>query len=321
MIRNVLLRTNLIRKISPKIKKSYRIVELEYYYISTEHPDPYVHQDPHQHYWLCWYFHRQNGKAYKSGTYKGLDISIGSINSPLSTPTTTTTATTTTSATNSGVGGLLIRSIINNETGEVIQGPCKVVNELIGETSVGDFVEELQTSALTTTLPVEIYSQDLLTFERAKSNGMTILRSPRVGLTFKRITPTQGKDYLMAPYRYTWSNIDFKANKQLLTIIQINLNKSNVSKKLYIKPSKASNDWLKEFQDGIKHQLEDERGDNLNENKRRYETRMSKYRTMELKPSDLCYLFGYLRGIRGDEIEHQLERDEDDSNGNDNGSG
>jgi len=300
LIRDILLRTNLVRKVSSTNKKTYRIVEIEYYYISSEHSDPYVHQDPHQHNWLCWYFHRQNGKSYKSGTYKGLDISIGSINSPILTS----------NPSHSGVGGLLIRSIINNETGEVTQGPCKVVNELLGETPVPDFVDELQNAALTTTLPVEIYSQDLLTFERTKSNGMTILRSPRVGLTFKRITPTQGKEYLMAPYRYTWASIDFKANKSLLSIIQINLNKSNQSKKLYIKPSKASNEWLKEFQDGIKHRQDDDIADNSNGNKRKFESRMSGFRE-EFKPSDLCYLYGYLRGLRGDEIEFQVERDDE----------
>lgn len=58
----------------------WRISEIEFYYHSNIHPDNYTHKDENQKRNGEWYFHRQNGKSYKGGTYKGLDISCGNEN-------------------------------------------------------------------------------------------------------------------------------------------------------------------------------------------------------------------------------------------------
>lgn len=304
LIHNILHRTSLVRNFSSsRATKTYRIVELEYYYSSLSHPDPYVHLDPHQSFWLCWYFHRQNGKSYKGGTYKGLDISIGDIGSPIDHP----------GKENKGAGGLLIRSIMNIETGEVIQGPCKVVNELLHQPnsdslSVHDLVSELQNSALSDSLPVRIESQNTLTFQRIKSNGHMILRSPRVGLTFRRVSPIQGRDYLMAPYRYTYSNIDYKANKALLSILKSNLNKFS-PRKFNIS---ASQDWLRSYKEGVTHRTEDKNRDAINHNHQAFQRRMSQYCTMDWKVADLCYLYGYLIDSTAitEMVDYDVERNE-----------
>jgi hypothetical protein len=312
LIHQILHRTALVRShsptpTSPAITKSYRIVELEYYYSSPEHPDPYVHLDPHQSHWMCWYFHRQNGKAYKGGTYKGLDISIGDIGSPIGSES-SSSRTKKTSAVPGGAGGLLIRSLLNIETGEVIQGPCRVVNELLSlhnnssPLSVHELVTELQNSALSDSLPVSITSQDRLTFQRIKSNGQKILCSPRVGLTFRRVTPLVGKEYLMAPYRYTYSKIDFKANKSLLTILGTNLNKLKTSFLKSSSPSSSKSssasaaEWMRNYQEGVRHRIEDNTQDAVSTRQEApaYQRRMAKYCQSDWKVSELCYLYGYL---------------------------
>ena len=303
LIHQILHRTALVRSYpshtnSAVTVKSYRIVELEYYYSSPEHPDPYVHLDSHQSHWMCWYFHRQNGKSYKGGTYKGLDITIGDIGSPIES---TKSSHSRSKDVGGGAGGLLIRSIVNIETGEVIQGPCKVVNELLTShnstsLSVHELVGELQNAALSDSLPVPIASQDRLTFQRIKSNGEKILCSPRVGLTFRRVTPLVGKEYLMAPYRYTYSKIDFKANKSLLTILGTNLNKLLKSSSLSSSKSSLASaaEWMRNYQEGVRHRSEDDSKDMGSPGQEAFRRRMAKYCQSDWKVSELCYLYGYL---------------------------
>eukprot|EP01129_Flabellula_baltica_P013952 TRINITY_DN6586_c0_g1_i1.p1 TRINITY_DN6586_c0_g1~~TRINITY_DN6586_c0_g1_i1.p1 ORF type:complete len:160 (-),score=26.54 TRINITY_DN6586_c0_g1_i1:415-828(-) len=57
----------------------YRIAELEIYYSGGAHIDTFTHCDPYQQSCGEWYFHRK-GKTYKSGSYKGLDITFGEAN-------------------------------------------------------------------------------------------------------------------------------------------------------------------------------------------------------------------------------------------------
>lgn len=56
--------------------KPFRLLEIEFYLNSKNHPDTFTHGDPQQSKRGEWYFHKQ-GKNYKSGTYKGLDIAFG----------------------------------------------------------------------------------------------------------------------------------------------------------------------------------------------------------------------------------------------------
>lgn len=87
----------------------FRIAEIELYLA----PDPYIHADPRQVATSGkWYFHRQNGKGYRRGTYKGLDLTCG----PPGTG-----------------GGILIRALVA-ANGEFVEGPCKVVDRILAET-------------------------------------------------------------------------------------------------------------------------------------------------------------------------------------------
>lgn len=54
----------------------HRILEIEFYFKSEKHPDPYPHVYPIEKDPAVWYFHR-HGNHYRPGNYKGLDITIG----------------------------------------------------------------------------------------------------------------------------------------------------------------------------------------------------------------------------------------------------
>ncbi len=57
-------------------KQAYRLVEIEFYYWSDAHPDPFAHRDPIQFSIGHWYFHRTRGTL-RSGSFKGLDLTFG----------------------------------------------------------------------------------------------------------------------------------------------------------------------------------------------------------------------------------------------------
>ncbi len=101
----------------------FDIVEVEAYLWCEGHEDPYVHRDPQQTNTCgAWYFHRE--KAAKIGfTLKGLDLTFGEPGEE--------------------AGGLLIRAIMNQATGEFIEGPSKVV-DMILRTTVVTCVAELK---------------------------------------------------------------------------------------------------------------------------------------------------------------------------------
>jgi len=86
-----------------------RFREIEFYVNHPNHPDKYTHSDVDQRRASCWYFHKI-GKTYRGGTYKGLDISIGGKNH---------------------FGGILIRSLLDQSTGDIIEGSCLCVNHMI----------------------------------------------------------------------------------------------------------------------------------------------------------------------------------------------
>lgn len=87
----------------------WRIVEIEFY----EAKDPYTHGSAEQHNTGTWYFHRHKNGTFKSGTYKGLDITNGAKDAP---------------------AGILIRSIWDVKNDVVIEGPCRVVDKILAET-------------------------------------------------------------------------------------------------------------------------------------------------------------------------------------------
>ncbi|CAG8531611.1 6478_t:CDS:1 [Paraglomus brasilianum] len=92
----------------------YSIVEIEFYLrdVASDHADPYTHGHVHQLTCGEWYFHRVGKNGYRGGTRKGVDITFGSTERNI-------------------YGGILIRSIKNERSGGVIEGPSLVVDQIL----------------------------------------------------------------------------------------------------------------------------------------------------------------------------------------------
>src|SRR6185436_703116 len=48
---------------------NHRLVEIEFYFDSKDHPDPFAHRHPEQAHCGRWYFHRI-GESYRGGSFK-----------------------------------------------------------------------------------------------------------------------------------------------------------------------------------------------------------------------------------------------------------
>lgn len=90
--------------------KEYRLAEIEFYINSKNHNDKYTHGDKNQKTSGKWYFHRYKNGSYKSGTYKGMDITLGDENTYF---------------------GILVRSIYDLNEKKMIEGPCRTVNKIL----------------------------------------------------------------------------------------------------------------------------------------------------------------------------------------------
>ena len=110
---NTILNHILIYLPLTKNKKAYRICEIEFYLFNNKtHKDNYVHCSLDQLKWQKFYFHQFKNGSYKSGTYKGMDMTFGVLEREI-------------------YFGVLIRSIMDMETGEFIEGPCRSVNKIL----------------------------------------------------------------------------------------------------------------------------------------------------------------------------------------------
>ena len=196
--------------------KSHRFCEIEFYFNhKIFHPDVFAHGDPIQKLFGRWYFHR-NGGAYKSGSFKGLDLTFGSAEAP---------------------GGVLIRSI-EDESGQIIDGPCMCVDHILdrtGEKKVIYLDKKIGS--------MEIWDTDspLCLKKSSTSHGRDIYRTARVGLTLKKARfdssfPPEDKTnlqikypyrgFVMSPYRFLSEPKKIKKGKLLLILA---LNKAGLS--------------------------------------------------------------------------------------------
>jgi hypothetical protein len=158
-------------------RREHRLVEIEFYWWSGAHPDPFTHRDPIQFSIGHWYFHRTRG-TYRGGSFKGLDLTFGQ---------------------GEASGGVLIRGLETPE-GTLIDGPSLCVDHLLDATGA-ESVAELDRAA-----------NDRLAWEdgnalllRASDEGdkRSLVRSPRVGLLLKRVRDREeATRYVMRPYRY-----------------------------------------------------------------------------------------------------------------------
>lgn len=197
--------------------EKYQLVELEYYLKDGTHDDPFIHHDKHQSILGKWYFHRQFGKMYKSGTYKGLDITFGYADKN-----------------KKCYGGILIRSIKNIKTNEIIEGPCKIVNLILknnNEPDISSFVKKCQeiNNDNEETVSVKMINNKSLLYLKYDDNNEltkeTIYSAPRVGLTLKKYTKER-EGYLMNNYRFI-NNVN--KIKKFKSGIVLSLWKNNVT--------------------------------------------------------------------------------------------
>lgn len=147
----------------------HRILEIEFYYFSLEHPDTFVHCNEMQLTTNQWYFHRAGSSAhsgYRGGTFKGLDITFGN---------------------GRDYGGILIRSI------QGVEGPCRVVDYILKLCSCGS-IEELVSK-----ISLDISAPGLLNLQSTDLPQYNISAGPRVGLSFKKANV---EDYIFRPYRF-----------------------------------------------------------------------------------------------------------------------
>lgn len=185
--------------------EEWKIAEIEYYLTDDTHKDPFIHGDEHQSTPGRWYFHRQNGKNYKSGTYKGLDITFGYQNSS-----------------SKVYGGILIRSIYQGKT--FIEGPCKTVDKIL-ELNGYDSINDLVSNYIDEDETLPIYSSLLKLTWKKGATERHILWAPRVGLTLKRYTKAR-EQYLMKDYRFLNS---IKYIKKFRSGVILSLHKAGAS--------------------------------------------------------------------------------------------
>jgi hypothetical protein len=156
--------------------EAHRLVEVEAYYHSTDHPDAFAHCDPIQLEQGRWYFHKTRG-TYRSGSFKGLDISFGD---------------------GKAHGGFLFRGL-EQADGTLIDGPSLLVDHLLEKAG-----------------KLDIYSLDVainarpawdtdspLHLVEVADEGRPIFTSARVGLSLKKLKPTaDNARYLLKNYRF-----------------------------------------------------------------------------------------------------------------------
>ena len=141
--------------------KEFRICEIEFYVNNENHKDIYTHGDSHQKTYGKWYFHRFPNGSYKSGTYKGVDLTLGNENTFF---------------------GVLIRSIYDTDTDEMIDGPCKVVNKILELSNNAADVKEYMENRSS---PISARSTKNFYIKRKNLDLEQIYKGPRIGLSDK----------------------------------------------------------------------------------------------------------------------------------------
>lgn len=157
----------------------HRLIEVEVYYHSVAHPDPFAHKEPVQLEGGRWYFHRTRGE-YRGGSFKGLDLAFGD-----------------------GVafGGILFRGLAKPD-GTVVDGPSLLVDHLLkstGHPTVADLDNVIGTKVAWDT------SQPLVLASTKTTLDRSVFRSARVGLTLKRYKPRPNDPaaaFVLRRYRY-----------------------------------------------------------------------------------------------------------------------
>ena len=176
-----------LNKIILNVKNNkYRICEIEMYLKNDTHPDLYVHSNSDQKSFGKFYFHKYWNGVFKSGTWKGLDIVLG---------------------TKDKYFGILIRSIMNLETGEFIEGPCRSVNEILNQFNCLD-VAELFATEYNGIKQIGLDDEKLNLSTANDLNKESIYKGPRIGLSDKY------PEYQNLFYRYATNIKKIKKNRK-----------------------------------------------------------------------------------------------------------
>lgn len=170
--------------------KTYRLCEIEFYYKGKDHDDTYTHTINDQSEFGKFYFHKYKNGSYKSGTYKGVDLTFGDRETML-------------------YCGVLIRSMMDVNTKEFIEGPCKCVNkilELFGFNDVKSFMDGKQS-------PLSIYNKEQqLYIMDSNLDKNDVFVGPRVGLSDKY------PEWKMKDYRYATNIKLIKKQKKFVAV-------------------------------------------------------------------------------------------------------
>lgn len=187
-------------------RRALLITEVEFYLTEDNHPDPFTHKDPLQAQPNRFYFHRQNAKSFKGGSFKGLDITFRLRDVPT-------------------FGGILLRSCTEvvlaseDENAEIVStegtldGPCKLVDRLLALTQMDNIADLVEMISDRGEVPL---TNEMI--KLVKICNLIIENSPRVGLTLKKSTAYNDiwVQYIMRPYRYTVSTEKVRVYKKLV---------------------------------------------------------------------------------------------------------
>lgn len=180
---------------------NFKILEIEFYLNNSQHPDIFTHSSKYQKTNFHWYFHRssEGEHSYKGGTYKGLDLTFGSETSH---------------------GGILLRSIMDEKTNEIIEGPCKVVDKILDvckSNTIKDLVVERLKNNICANNPVLHIKQDVC------RNMGNVFKSPRIGLTLKKKDNFDLRvQYISRLYRYVVYPSKISKGKKMVMAIAFN---------------------------------------------------------------------------------------------------
>lgn len=170
----------------------HRLLDIEFYYQSPDHFDPFAHADPIQAEVGRWYFHRSYG-VYRGGSFKGIDVTFGG---------------------DPARGGILIRGI-STPQGKVIDGPSLVVDHILRVTKCSR-VADLDAALATR----RVWDRDApLSIRSSQDLGLSPLICARVGLSMRRAQlPGSWADYLLKPYRFLSDPVSIRKGKSHMVI-------------------------------------------------------------------------------------------------------
>src|SRR5262245_3096626 len=170
----------------------HRFTEIEFYYLSPDHPDPFPHSDPIQRDKGLWYFHKSRGE-FRTGSFKGVDLTFGH---------------------GKNTGGILIRGIETPE-GVLVDGPSLTVDYLLARTGFSDVaafdaaIQKRKAWEEGTPLGLE---------RLAELDDRPVFRSARVGLSLRRAWLKEAPRFVMLPYRVLTEPKRIRKGKTLLIL-------------------------------------------------------------------------------------------------------